>query len=197
MAWAGGYLLLRSCEGQGRHEEDEDGEMFTKMHESFGIMSQTMAKRSAGLLMYRRKSGVEVFLVHPGGPFWARKDLGVWSIPKGEYGAGEEALAAARREFEEETGFSADGDFIELGEVRQASGKIVSAWAVEGDCDPASLRSNTLELEWPPRSGRKMEFPEVDRGGWFALEEARKHLLAGQVMFLDRLLDRLKVCRRS
>lgn len=154
----------------------------------FGIMSQTMPKRSAGLLMYRRNNGLEVFLVHPGGPFWAKKDLGVWSIPKGEYAAGEEPLAAARREFEEETGFPAEGDFIDLGTVEQASGKIVSAWAFAGDCDPQNLRSNSFEMEWPPRSGRKMEFPEVDRGGWYSIEDARRYLLAGQQVFLDRLL---------
>lgn len=155
----------------------------------FGIMSQTMPKRSAGLLMYRyRNSTLEVFLVHPGGPFWAKKDLGAWSIPKGEYATDEDPLAAARREFAEETGFQAAGDFMELGEAKQSSGKIISAWAFEGDCDSRSLRSNTFEMEWPPRSGRKMEFPEVDRGSWYSIEEARKHLLPGQLVFLDRLL---------
>jgi predicted NUDIX family NTP pyrophosphohydrolase len=154
---------------------------------SFGIMSHRMAKRSAGLLMYRRKNGLEVFLVHPGGPFWAKKDLGVWSIPKGEYVEGEEALRAARREFEEETGFSAEGDFVELGEARQAGGKIVMVWAFKGDCDPAKLRSNTFEMEWPPKSGRRAEFPEADKGSWFSMEQAAKYLLAGQRVFLERL----------
>jgi predicted NUDIX family NTP pyrophosphohydrolase len=149
-----------------------------------------MPKRSAGLLMYRRHHGLEVFLVHPGGPLWAKKDLGAWSIPKGEYGKDEEPLAAARREFEEETGFPAVGDFIELGELKQPSGKIVSAWAFEGDCDAQNLRSNNFEMEWPPRSGRTMEFPEVDRGSWYSIEEARKYLLPGQLEFLDRLLKR-------
>jgi len=156
----------------------------------FGIMSQTMAKRSAGLLMYRRKNGLEVFLVHPGGPFWAQRDMGAWSIPKGEYADGEEPLAAARREFEEETGFPATGGFIELGELKQAGGKIVSAWAFEGDCDARDLRSNTFTMEWPPRSGRKMEFPEVDRGSWYSIEDARKYLLPAQCVFLDRLLQK-------
>ena len=123
-----------------------------------------MAKNSAGLLLYRFRDGnLEVFLVHPGGPFWAKKDLGVWSIPKGEIDEGEEPLGAARREFEEETGFSPEGTFRELTPVRQRSGKIVHAWAVEGDCDPTALRSNTFTLEWPPRSGRMQEIPEVDR----------------------------------
>ncbi len=149
-----------------------------------------MPKRSAGLLMYRRKEVLEVFLVHPGGPFWAKKDLGAWSIPKGEYDTDEEPLAAARREFEEETGFPATGDFIELGELTQPGGKIVSAWAFEGDCDPKNLRSSMFEMEWPPRSGRKMEFPEVDRGSWYSIEDATRYLLTGQRMFLERLLQK-------
>ena len=151
-----------------------------------------MPKRSAGLLLYRRKNeGIEVFLVHPGGPFWAKKDLGCWSIPKGEYTESEDPLAAAKREFHEETGFVADGSFIALGERKQPGGKLVTAWAVEGDCDPAQLRSNTFQLEWPPRSGRKIEVPEVDRGEWFSIEQARQQLLAGQVGFIDALLARL------
>jgi predicted NUDIX family NTP pyrophosphohydrolase len=140
--------------------------------------------------MYRRKEVLEVFLVHPGGPFWAKKDLGAWSIPKGEYDTDEEPLAAARREFEEETGFPATGDFIELGELTQPGGKIVSAWAFEGDCDPKNLRSSMFEMEWPPRSGRKMEFPEVDRGSWYSIEDATRYLLTGQRMFLERLLQK-------
>jgi predicted NUDIX family NTP pyrophosphohydrolase len=140
--------------------------------------------------MYRRKKELELFLVHPGGPFWMKKDLGVWSIPKGEYSGDEEPLAAARREFEEETGFPASGDFIELGELKQPRGKIVSAWAFEGDCDANNLRSNTFTMEWPPRSGQKMEFPEVDRGSWYSMEEARKYLTPGQIGFLDRLLEK-------
>lgn len=147
-----------------------------------------MAKHSAGLLLYRRREGgLEVFLVHPGGPFWEKKDRGAWSIPKGELGEGEDARAAARREFQEETGFLAAGDLAELGTIRQAGGKLVSAWALEGDCDPAALKSNRCEIEWPPRSGRRMEIPEVDRGAWFSLEAAEERILASQQPFLVRL----------
>lgn len=150
-----------------------------------------MPKQSAGLLLYRRMgAGLEVFLVHPGGPFWAKKDLGAWSIPKGEYTEGEEALAAARREFEEETGSAIDGEFVGMGTVRQAGGKLVSAWAVEGEFDPATLRSNLCEVEWPPRSGKMIEIPEVDRGAWFSLSEARERIFASQQPFLDRLAAR-------
>jgi predicted NUDIX family NTP pyrophosphohydrolase len=151
-----------------------------------------MAKTSAGLLMYRmRPGGVEVFLVHPGGPFWAKKDAGAWSIPKGEYAEGEDPLAAARREFAEETGIVPDGTFVELGEIRQAGGKIVTAWAFEGDCDPDAIRSNTFTLEWPPKSGRHQEFPEVDRAGWFGMDAAAEKILKGQLPFLHRLAERL------
>jgi predicted NUDIX family NTP pyrophosphohydrolase len=147
-----------------------------------------MAKRSAGLLMYRRTTGeLEVLLVHPGGPFWAKKDLGAWTVCKGEYQEGEPPLEAAKREFQEETGFAAQGTFLELGEIRQAGGKIVSTWAFEGDCDPARLVSNTCQVEWPPRSGRKIEIPEVDRAGWFSLVQARERILKSQAPFLDRL----------
>ncbi|MBL8177645.1 MAG: NUDIX domain-containing protein [Bryobacterales bacterium] len=147
-----------------------------------------MAKPSAGLLLFRKKTRLEVFLVHPGGPFWANKDAGVWSIPKGEYEEGEDALDAARREFTEETGFVADGDFRPLQEIRQAAGKWVKAWAVEGDCDASALRSNTFDLEWPPRSGRTRQFPEVDRGAWFTVDEARQKLNAAQCLWLDELM---------
>jgi predicted NUDIX family NTP pyrophosphohydrolase len=154
-----------------------------------------MPKRSAGLLLYRRRNtGVEVFLVHPGGPFWAKKDTGSWSIPKGEYAVDEDPLEAARREFQEETGFAANNtsdSFIALGELKQPGGKIVSVWAVEGDCDPSQLRSNTFQVEWPPRSGRRIEVPEVDRGCWYSVDSARVNLLRGQVAFLDRLLARI------
>ena len=147
-----------------------------------------MVKNSAGLLLYRTRGGnLEVFLVHPGGPFWAKKDLGVWSIPKGEMDEGEELLEAARREFEEETGFRPEGIFRELTPVRQRSGKIVHAWAVEGDCDPIALRSNTFTLEWPPRSCRIQEITEVDRGGWFAVDLAKEKILEGQRGLLDEL----------
>jgi predicted NUDIX family NTP pyrophosphohydrolase len=145
-------------------------------------------KRSAGLLMFRRRSRLEVFLVHPGGPFWAKKDA--WTIPKGEYDPPEEPLDAARREFQEETGFEARGPFIELGETRQPSGKIVTAWAFEGDCDPDVLRSNTCMVEWPPRSGKQLEIPEVDRGAWFTPDEARPKIFKGQDKFLDRLVKK-------
>ena len=147
-----------------------------------------MTKRSAGLLLYRRTGdAVEVFLVHPGGPFWAKKDLGTWSIPKGEYAEDEDPLVAARREFEEETGFAAPAASVPLGELKQAGGKLVTAWAAEGDCDPEELASNRCEIEWPPRSGRKIEIPEVDRGAWFNIDEARQHILKSQLPFLDRL----------
>lgn len=147
-----------------------------------------MAKRSAGLLIYRQKSGqLEVFLVHPGGPFWAKKDLGAWSLPKGEYGDTEQALEAAKREFEEETGVVPRGNFLQLGEVKQAGGKVVSAWAFEGDCEPGKLTSNLCQIEWPPRSGRVIEFPEVDRGEWFSVDEAKQRILKSQQLFLDRL----------
>jgi predicted NUDIX family NTP pyrophosphohydrolase len=151
-----------------------------------------MPKSSAGLLMYRRcNDRLEVLLAHPGGPFWAKKDLGAWSIPKGEVDSDEDALQAAEREFEEESGVVPQGDFIALGEVKQAGGKIVTAWAVEGDCDPSTLKSNTFSMEWPPRSGRKAEFPEVDRWAWFPLEEAGEKILAGQKVFLERLVERV------
>jgi predicted NUDIX family NTP pyrophosphohydrolase len=157
------------------------------------LILTAMAKRSAGLLMFRRKGGeLEVFLVHPGGPFWAGKDAGAWTVPKGEYVDGEEPLNAAKREFSEETGFEAKGDeFIDLGTVRQTSGKIVNAWAFEGDCDPEKLVSNFCDIEWPPRSGRKIEIPEVDRGAWFTLGDARKRILKSQEGFLDALGERL------
>jgi predicted NUDIX family NTP pyrophosphohydrolase len=147
-----------------------------------------MAKRSAGILMYRRSGGgLELLLVHPGGPFWAKKDLGAWSIPKGEYAPDESPLAVAQREFEEETGARLHGDFAPLGEVVQPGRKIVTAWAVEGNFDVASLKSNSFELEWPPRSGRKATFPEVDRAQWFGLAEARRRILQGQRPFIERL----------
>jgi predicted NUDIX family NTP pyrophosphohydrolase len=147
-----------------------------------------MVKQSAGLLLYRvREGALEVFLVHPGGPFWAKKDLGVWSIPKGEMDEGEELLEAARREFEEETGFRPEGMFRELTPVRQRSGKIVHAWAVEGNCDPTAIRSNTITIEWPSRSGRQLEIPEVDRGGWFSIPEARERILDGQQALLAQV----------
>ncbi len=147
--------------------------------------------RSAGLLLYRTAVGrLEVLLAHMGGPFWAAKDAGAWTIPKGEYGDAEDAFAAARREFEEELGSPppADtGEVHELGEVRQRAGKIVIAWAVEADFDVTTVRSNEFELEWPPRSGRRQAFPEIDRAEWFDLATGRAKLVAAQVEFLDRL----------
>ena len=145
-----------------------------------------MVAKSAGLLLYRHRQGAsEVFLVHPGGPFWATKDAGAWSIPKGEFEPTEDPLAAARREFTEETGFEAEGDFVPLTPLKQKSGKIVHAWAVQMDCDPAHVRSNTFT--WKGR-----EFPEVDRAGWFDLETAKTKILPGQQGFLDELVGRLQ-----
>ena len=147
-----------------------------------------MLKHSAGLLMYRFRGGVlEVFLVHPGGPYWAKKDLGAWSLPKGEYTPDEDALAAARREFTEETGFPAEGEFLPLTPLKQPSGKIIAAWAFQGDCDPEAVKSNTFSMEWPPRSGSQQEFPEIDRAGWFTLEEAKVKIIKGQKRFLEEL----------
>jgi predicted NUDIX family NTP pyrophosphohydrolase len=147
-----------------------------------------MAKQSAGLLLYRvRQAAPEVFLVHPGGPFWAKKDTGAWSIPKGEAEPNEDLLARARREFTEETGFAVDGEFRPLAPIRQSGGKIVHAWAVEGDCDAAAIKSNTFDLEWPPRSGRVQAFPEVDRAQWFALAAAREKINRAQLGLIDEL----------
>ncbi len=147
-----------------------------------------MPKRSAGLLMFRKLNHqLEVFLVHPGGPLWAKKDKGAWTIPKGEYEENENPLVAARREFEEETGFQATGEFVDLGSIKQKSGKLVNAWAFQGDCDPAKLTSNTCEIEWPPRSGRHLEIPEVDRGRWFSMNEASEYIREEQRELLRRL----------
>jgi predicted NUDIX family NTP pyrophosphohydrolase len=149
-------------------------------------------KTSAGLLVYRLREGrLEVFLVHPGGPFWARKDLGAWSIPKGEFSAPEDPLAAAIREFQEETGLTIQGAFLPLPPRKQPGGKIVLAWTIEGDLDPGQIRSNTFLLEWPKGSGRQKEFPEVDRADWFEIPEAKRRILAGHLGFLDDLCERL------
>jgi predicted NUDIX family NTP pyrophosphohydrolase len=152
-----------------------------------------MPQKSAGILLYRlAASGPEVLLVHPGGPFWAKKDAGAWSIPKGLVEPGEDApLAAARRELAEETNAAADGPAVALGSFRQPGGKIVEAWAVEGEFDLAGFRSNTFAMQWPPKSGRMAEFPEADRGGWFAIPEAREKILKGQLPILDALLEHL------
>jgi predicted NUDIX family NTP pyrophosphohydrolase len=145
------------------------------------------------VLLYRRREGrVEVLLVHPGGPFWARRDDGAWSIPKGEFGDDEEPAAAARREFAEETGAQPPADLLPLAPVAQSRGKTVHAFAAEGDLDPASVRSNTVSIEWPPRSGRIATFPEIDRAAWFALDEAQRKILQGQRPLLDELRERLR-----
>ena len=152
-----------------------------------------MPRRSAGLLLYRRvPEGVEVLLAHPGGPLWAKRDEGVWSVPKGEFGEGEAAWDVARREFEEETGHPAPaGEPIHLGEIRQKGGKLVEAWALEGDLDASTARSNTFPLQWPPRSGRWITIPEIDRVEWFAPDEARRRIKDTQIPLIDRLLERL------
>jgi predicted NUDIX family NTP pyrophosphohydrolase len=147
-----------------------------------------MKRQSAGLLMFRRRgASLEFLLVHPGGPFFQRKDLGAWSIPKGEYQDGEEPLEAAKREFAEETGIVPLGEFLPLGKVKQSGGKIVTAWAFEGNCEADKIRSNTFSIEWPPKSGKMREFPEVDRAEWFPLELARTKILNAQAAFLDRV----------
>jgi predicted NUDIX family NTP pyrophosphohydrolase len=152
-----------------------------------------MAKKvSAGLLLYRRRDELEIFLVHPGGPFWAKKDVGAWSLPKGEIGPGEDPLEAAKREFSEETGLPIEGEFRRLEPVRQSGGKMVHAWAIEANCDPAQIRSNLFVMEWPPKSGKTQQFPEVDRVGWFNIAEARKRINAGQIGLLDQLISALE-----
>jgi predicted NUDIX family NTP pyrophosphohydrolase len=156
-------------------------------------------KRSAGILLYRRGvDGPEVLLVHPGGPYWAKKDLGAWSIPKGEYDDGEDARACALREFEEETGAAPPaGALIELGEVRQKNGKLVMAWAAEGDLDADAVRSNTFTMQWPPKSGRMQEFPEIDRAAWFSLGEALEKMIPAQAEFLGRMAERWGTSERG
>ena len=147
-------------------------------------------KPSAGILLFRRRPHLEVFIIHPGGPYWANKDHGAWSIPKGEYDDTEDPRLAALREFTEETGHALDAaELRHLGSVTQKSGKIVECWAVEGDLDPAQLRSNDFTVEWPPRSGRQQSFPEVDRGEWFSPEQAREKLNPAQAAFIDRLVQ--------
>jgi predicted NUDIX family NTP pyrophosphohydrolase len=151
-----------------------------------------MARTSAGLLLWRRSAGLEVLIGHMGGPFWARKDDAAWSIPKGEHGPDEDPFAVALREFEEETGSPVPAaDFVPLGEVRQSGGKVLTAWAAEGDLDADATTSNTFELEWPPRSGLVQEFPEIDRTAWVPVDVARTKLVKGQVPLLDRLIDAL------
>ena len=150
-----------------------------------------MSKSSAGILMWKRDPALRVLLVHPGGPFWATKDLGAWSIPKGEYAEGEDALAAARREFAEELGVEPKGEVTPLGEIRQKSGKRVAAFALQGDFDVGAVSSNTFEIEWPPRSGEAATFPEVDRAQWFTVEEARAKINPAQQELIERLVHEL------
>ena len=147
-----------------------------------------MGKRAAGILLYRReKSSLEVLLIHPGGPYWARKDELSWSIPKGEISEDEDPLKAAQREFQEETGFSVEAPFVSIGSVKQSSGKIVQAWACEGNLDASAIQSNSFRLEWPPRSGKYQDFPEADRAEWFPIDFARKKILKVQLPFLEKL----------
>ncbi|MBP7526583.1 MAG: NUDIX domain-containing protein [Syntrophorhabdaceae bacterium] len=148
-------------------------------------MTISGGKRSAGLLMYRRRDNIEILLVHPGGPFWAGKDEGSWSLPKGLVNPGEDELLAAIREFEEETGFPAEGEFLALSPLRQPSGKVILAWAFEGDCDATRMKSNLFTMEWPPRSGKMAEFPEADRAVWFDLESAKAKIIKGQRGFIE------------
>lgn len=156
------------------------------------MRGKCMSKKSAGLLLFREVLGrLEVLLAHPGGPFWKKKDEGVWTIPKGEFDDTEDPLGAAKREFKEETGFAVDGEMIPLEPLRQPSGKIVYAWAIKGNFDPALLKSNTFAMEWPPKSGKQQEFPEVDRVAWFSLEEAHHKILKGQAAFLKQLQEKL------
>ena len=152
-----------------------------------------MPRKSAGILLYKIENKLlKIFLVHPGGPFWAKKDHAAWSIPKGEFDDGEDALEAAKREFEEETGIKISGEFAELNPVKQKSGKLVYAWAVEGDIDPSTIKSNEFEIEWPPRSGKMKSFPEIDKAAWFDLREAKKKILEGQLPLINELERRLQ-----
>lgn len=162
--------------------------------------TSTSKLQSAGLLLYRLKANsLEVLLCHPGGPFWKRKDLGAWGIPKGLIEPGEQPLLAARREFAEETGHQPRGKFVPLGQARQPGGKLVHVWAVEGDWDPAELESNMFEMEWPPRSRQVRAFPEIDRAAWFSIAAARQKILKGQAVFIDRLIGTIagQEARRS
>ena len=151
-----------------------------------------MSKKSAGIILYRIQNALlEIFLVHPGGPFWSRKDEGAWSIPKGEFEDDEDPLNAAKREFEEETGISISGRFIELNPIKQKSGKFVYAWAVEGDINPGEIRSNEFEMEWPPKSGKKKSFPEIDKAAWFSVSEAEKKIIEAQLSLIKQLEKKL------
>lgn len=155
-------------------------------------------KKSAGILLYRLQSkSLELLLVHPGGPFWKNKDLGSWTIPKGEFTEEENAFEAAKREFQEEVGADFNGDFIELTPIKQRSGKLVFAWALEGDIDPAKIKSNTFEMEWPPKSGRRQEFPEIDRGEWFFVPEAKGKINESQAAFIDEIVAKLNLTQEQ
>lgn len=152
-----------------------------------------MSQKSAGILLYRiQNSRIEVFLVHPGGPYWSKKDDGAWSIPKGEFDENEEPLAAAKREFQEETGIQLSGEFIQLNPVKQKGGKMVYAWAVKGDIDPAKVKSNSFEIEWPPRSGKMKSFPEIDKAAWFPLSEAQKKIIEAQSALIKELESKIQ-----
>jgi predicted NUDIX family NTP pyrophosphohydrolase len=162
------------------------------------VSPKSAGRRSAGILVYRvTAAGPEVFLVHPGGPFWAKKDAGAWSIPKGLCGEDEEPLVAAKRELREETGLAIDGAFVSLGDFKQPSGKVISAWAVEGDCDASCITSNPFTMEWPPKSGRMQQFPEVDRAAWLSLPEASAKIVKGQRPILERLREFLSAARNE
>lgn len=151
-----------------------------------------MPKKSAGILMYRHKdSELEIFLVHPGGPFWINKDLNAWSIPKGEFDDNEDAFATAKREFKEETGINISGKFIELNPIKQKSGKMIYAWAVKGDIDASAIKSNEFEIEWPPRSGKMKTFPEIDKAEWFSLSDAKKKIIAAQWQLIEELISKI------
>jgi predicted NUDIX family NTP pyrophosphohydrolase len=152
-----------------------------------------MPKKSAGILVYRKtKEEYEILLVHPGGPFWAKKDMNSWSIPKGEFEDDEEPLAAAKREFEEETGFKIEGEFIELNPVKQPGGKLIYSWSVEGDINASEVKSNLFKMEWPPRSGAFKEFPEIDRAEWFSFKTAKQKIITGQIPIVENLRNKLK-----
>jgi predicted NUDIX family NTP pyrophosphohydrolase len=156
-----------------------------------------MQKKSAGILLYRFYNNLpELLLVHPGGPFWAKKDLGAWSIPKGEFNETENPLDAAKREVEEETGIKVSGEFIELTPVKQKRGKLIYAWAVQGNFDEAEIKSNTFEIEWPPKSGKKQSFPEVDKAGWFTMEEAKRKVIPGQTPLIEELRAKLDAVKQ-
>lgn len=157
------------------------------------LKKKSMTKKSAGILLFRKVNSIlEIFLVHPGGPFWQKKDLGAWSIPKGEFADEEDVLIAAKREFLEETGTSVTGEFIELTLVRQKSGKLIYAWAVQGDIDSSTIKSNNFEMQWPPKSGLIKSFPEIDKGEWFSIDDAKHKINPSQISFIDELIGKVK-----